>query len=84
MSLWTFLYLINLWIQYFYRYEFLNSTAIFDVFGISLVHGWICDPKKEASVAEVVGKLSYNQLQDWLIKNCAGPVEMVICLTELS
>ncbi len=43
---------------------------------ISLLHGWLYDPA-ETELARTVGKLSYNQLQDWMIKNCAGPPEVV-------
>ena len=41
-------------------FEFTNETAIFDLFNISLVHGWILDPEEE--VASSVGEMSYNQV----------------------
>ena len=41
-------------------FEFTNETAIFDLFNISLVHGWMLDP--EENVASSVGEMSYNQV----------------------
>ncbi len=41
---------------------------------ISLLHGWLYDPS-ETELSGAIGRLSYNQLQDWLIQNCSGPPE---------
>lgn len=46
-------------------FEFTDETAIFDLFDISLVHGWIMDPEED--VAASVGEMSYNQVVGKLI-----------------
>lgn len=48
-------------------FEYTNEIAIFDLFDISLIHGWIVDPKESAS--EVMNKMSYNEVIGKLISN---------------
>jgi hypothetical protein len=41
--------------------EFTGETAVFDLLGIDLVHGWLVDPQ-DAATAAAVGARSYNEL----------------------
>eukprot|EP00210_Caulerpa_lentillifera_P003690 g3523.t1 len=47
-------------------FEFTNEVAIFDLFNINLVHGWLIDPQ-ERDVSEAIGDLTYNQVVSKLI-----------------
>lgn len=47
-------------------FEFTKESAIFDLFGIDLVHGWLVD-KKDMPLYEYIGSKSYNQLVEEII-----------------
>lgn len=47
-------------------FEPTKETAMFDLLGISLVHGWLVDPK-DKTTAEVFGHKTYNELVELLV-----------------
>lgn len=47
-------------------FEFTRESAIFDLFGIDLVHGWLVD-KGDIPLYEYIGSKSYNQLVEEII-----------------
>ena len=55
-------------------FEFTQELSVFDVFPARLLHGWLIDPQDEA-LADAIGKLSYNQLMDELVRT--EPIESV-------
>ncbi len=50
------------------KFEYTSELIIFDLFNISLYHGWLVDPQFVEVVRAVVG-LSYNQLVEKIIAN---------------
>ncbi|XP_024391042.1 uncharacterized protein [Physcomitrium patens] len=72
---------VNLRFRHIHDFEFTPECAIFDLFDISLVHGWLFDPQdKETSV--VIGSDSYNTLQEKLValqaSRIAGSRELLL------
>lgn len=51
---------LNIHFSNVHKYEFTQEAAIFDVLQISLVHGWLFDPKTEPEIASVLKDFSYN------------------------
>eukprot|EP00798_Chlamydomonas_sp_ICE-L_P018644 gene18644-25159_t len=49
-------------------FEATKEVAVFDLLGISLVHGWLVDPQDQET-ARVLGQKSYNELVEVLISN---------------
>lgn len=49
-----------------HAFEATPEVAVFDLLGISLVHGWLVDPNDSATTA-VFGKKSYNELVELLL-----------------
>lgn len=47
-------------------FEYTKESAIFDLFGIDLVHGWLVD-KGDMPLYEYIGSKSYNQLVEEII-----------------
>ncbi|VDP91204.1 unnamed protein product [Echinostoma caproni] len=47
-------------------FEFTSVLGVFDLFGISLYHGWLVDPR-DMELASVVGNRTYNQLVEQII-----------------
>ena len=47
-------------------YEFTREIATFDILGISLVHGWVCNPD-DSELVSVLGAKSYNELVEKII-----------------
>jgi hypothetical protein len=48
-------------------FEFTPEIALFDLFDVKLVHGWVYDPQ-ESKVATAMGNMSYNETMDFLTK----------------
>mmetsp|Transcript_8175 Transcript_8175/g.23462 ORF Transcript_8175/g.23462 Transcript_8175/m.23462 type:complete len:243 (+) Transcript_8175:272-1000(+) len=47
-------------------FEFTDEVVVFDLLGISLVHGWLIDGKHEELAQALAGR-SYNELVCWLV-----------------
>ena len=47
-------------------FEFTENISFFDMLGVKLYHGWICDPSKEEEYS-VLSKLSYNEALNKLV-----------------
>lgn len=43
-------------------FEFTHETAVFDLLGIDLVHGWLYYSPEDAATAAAIGTRSYNEL----------------------
>lgn len=58
-------------------FEFTSESGIFDLFQVSLYHGWLVDPQNERTY-DVVSKMSYNRLVEMIINNqaSADPVDV--------
>ncbi|KAK3258069.1 hypothetical protein CYMTET_32883 [Cymbomonas tetramitiformis] len=57
---------VNVRFRHIRDFEFTNESTIFDLLDVELVHGWLVDPKDEATTA-VVGSRSYNELVERVI-----------------
>jgi hypothetical protein len=53
-------------------FEPTREVSVFDLLGITLVHGWLVDPARDARTAAVFGKRSYNELVELLLAAGAG------------
>ncbi|KAG0611004.1 hypothetical protein M758_7G107300 [Ceratodon purpureus] len=62
---------VNLRFRHIHDFEFTPECAIFDLFDIGLVHGWLFDPQ-DKDTSEVIGSDSYNTLQEKLVALAAG------------
>eukprot|EP00451_Oxyrrhis_marina_P034587 CAMPEP_0204376946 /NCGR_PEP_ID=MMETSP0469-20131031/50523_1 /ASSEMBLY_ACC=CAM_ASM_000384 /TAXON_ID=2969 /ORGANISM="Oxyrrhis marina" /LENGTH=409 /DNA_ID=CAMNT_0051367923 /DNA_START=1 /DNA_END=1230 /DNA_ORIENTATION=+ len=47
-------------------FEYTKELAVFDLFDVPLLHGWVVDPQ-DRDVYPLIGHLSYNQLMELLI-----------------
>ncbi|XP_024401100.1 uncharacterized protein [Physcomitrium patens] len=57
---------VNLRFRHIHDFEFTPECALFDLFDIGLVHGWLFDPQ-DKETSEVIGSDSYNTLQEKLV-----------------
>ena len=48
-------------------FEFTSCLGIFDLFDLSLVHGWRVDPVEEAAAARALGDRSYNEVVERVV-----------------
>lgn len=48
-------------------FEYTPECSVFDLLGVPLYHGWLVDPQSPEAVS-AVGKLSYNQLVEKIIR----------------
>eukprot|EP00002_Diphylleia_rotans_P005900 TRINITY_DN1512_c0_g1_i1.p1 TRINITY_DN1512_c0_g1~~TRINITY_DN1512_c0_g1_i1.p1 ORF type:complete len:209 (-),score=41.45 TRINITY_DN1512_c0_g1_i1:868-1494(-) len=57
-------------------FEFTRQLSLFDIFDISLVHGWMYDPSN-LDYKRTIGSLSYNQLMEALVElqDCSSRLE---------
>ena len=58
-------------------FEYTSECIIFDLLQIFLYHGWLVDPQ-DAQSAQSVGKYSYNQLVERIIRNKESPLEDLV------
>lgn len=52
---------VNVRFDHIRSLEYTSHTAVFDILGIDLVHGWLLDTQ-DASTAAAIGKKSYNEV----------------------
>ncbi|KAH8957060.1 hypothetical protein BDL97_07G072900 [Sphagnum fallax] len=57
---------VNVRFTHIHDFEFTPECAIFDLFDIGLVHGWLCDPQDEET-SQMIGNHSYNALVEKLV-----------------
>ncbi len=57
---------VNVKFRHTRDYEFTREIAIFDILGINLFHGWLCN-SDEKKLAGVIGSKSYNELVEKII-----------------
>eukprot|EP00744_Colponema_vietnamica_P014011 GILI01019639.1.p1 GENE.GILI01019639.1~~GILI01019639.1.p1 ORF type:complete len:475 (-),score=29.46 GILI01019639.1:31-1398(-) len=50
------------------EFEFTEELTLFDIFGVSLVHGWVMDPQDRPTV-EALSSLSYNQAVEKVVSS---------------
>ncbi|KAG6550269.1 hypothetical protein Mapa_008229 [Marchantia paleacea] len=57
---------VNVRFRHIHDFEFTRECAIFDLFHVGLVHGWLCDPQDEVT-STIIGANSYNTLVEKLV-----------------
>uniref|UniRef100_A0A061R138 Protein fam63b-like n=1 Tax=Tetraselmis sp. GSL018 TaxID=582737 RepID=A0A061R138_9CHLO len=55
-------------------FEFTDEVTVFDILGISLVHGWLMDPEDEGLARAICGR-SYNELVCWMVGQDTEPAQ---------
>mmetsp|Transcript_14340 Transcript_14340/g.36634 ORF Transcript_14340/g.36634 Transcript_14340/m.36634 type:complete len:419 (-) Transcript_14340:525-1781(-) len=49
-------------------FEYTEEIAVFDIFKMKLVHGWVVDPQ-DLGTAAAFGRLSFNQVMDVMVQD---------------
>jgi hypothetical protein len=65
------------------RFEYTSELDIFDLFGVTLYHGWLIDPAQEDLYTHFADK-SYNKLVEFLLDNTNNPDDQKQALNLLA
>ena len=50
------------------EFEYTSDMILFDLLGLSVVHGWLVDPINEKGIYEVIQQFTYNQLVEKIVQ----------------